>query len=139
MVASVAHEVNTPLTGILIQTQLLLSQEFDEATKRSLQVILTETERITKIVQDCLSAVRHRRPEKESTNINEILERVIKLCAYEFRVHNIEVIAELEPELSGTIADIGQIQQVFLNLVINAEQAMTELNGRGRLRVLTLT
>lgn len=137
MVAGVAHEVNTPLTGILIQTQLLLAQEFDEETKKCLQMILADTERIARIVQDCLSIARHRKPVMKSSNVNEILEGVIDLRAYEFRAHNIEVIKELEPKLPGTIADIGQLQQVFLNLVINAEHAMTESYGRGRLRVLT--
>jgi two-component system NtrC family sensor kinase len=135
LVSGVAHELNNPLTGITGFAQLLLARELDESTKRDVETIYDEAERASKIVQNLLSFARRKRAEKELVNLNVLLERVLELRTYDFRVKNIDVELELDPELPETMVDADQIQQVFLNVVINAEQAMLSAHGQGTLTV----
>lgn len=135
LVSGVAHEINNPLTGTLIQAQLLLRKENDETTRQSLEMIKTETERAAKIVQNLLSFARQGTPQRQNGNVNEIIHRVINLRAYDLRLHNILVTMELAPDLPDIMVDDGQLQQVFLNLVNNAEHAMLEANGKGHIRI----
>ena len=135
LVSGVAHELNNPLTGIMGFAQLLLARELDERTQRDVETIHTEAERASKIVQNLLSFARRKRAEKEMANVNTLLERVLELRSYDLRVKNIEVVLDLDPNLPETMVDADQIQQVFLNVIINAEQAMLAAAGRGTLTV----
>ncbi|MCH8993793.1 MAG: response regulator [Chloroflexi bacterium] len=135
LVSGVAHELNNPLTGIMGFAQLLLARELDERTRRDVGTIHTEAERASKIVQNLLSFARRKRAEKELANLNVLLERVLELRIYDLRVKNIELELDLDPKLPETMVDTDQIQQVFLNVIINAEQAMLAGHGRGTLKV----
>jgi two-component system NtrC family sensor kinase len=137
LVSGVAHELNNPLTGIMGFSQLLLARDLDEATRRDIDTIYAEAERAAKIVQNLLSFARRRRADKEIVNLNVLLERVLELRNYDLRVKNIDVELDLDPKLPETMVDANQIQQVFLNVVINAEQAMLAEQDVGKLTVQT--
>jgi signal transduction histidine kinase len=137
LVSGVAHELNNPLTGIMGFAQLLLQRDLDESTRRDMETIYGEAERAAKIVQNLLSFARRRHAEKELVNLNVLLERVLELRNYDLRVKNIELALQLDAKLPETMVDANQIQQVFLNLVINAEQAMLSARGEGKLTVRT--
>jgi len=111
---------------------------FDEKISRDLERIHNEARRAAKVVENLLTFARRRgEPKKEYLDINEILGRTLELRAYELRTSNIELLVELSPGLPKIIGDFGQIQQVFLNIILNAEQAMTEANGGGKLTIRT--
>jgi len=137
LVSGVAHELNNPLTGIMGFAQLLLQRDLDDTTKRDMETIYAEAERAAKIVQNLLSFARRRRADKELVNLNVLLERVLELRNYDLRVKNIDLDLRLDPKLPETMVDADQIQQVFLNLIINAEQAVLSARGEGKLTVRT--
>jgi len=137
LVSGVAHELNNPLTGIMGFAQLLLLKELDETARRQVETIYGEAERASKIVSNLLTFARRRRAQKEPANLNTLIERVLELRHYDLRVRNIDVELELDPALPETMADTNQIQQVLLNIIINAEQAMRGEGGAGTLRIRT--
>jgi two-component system NtrC family sensor kinase len=99
------------------------------------ETIQGEAERAAKIVQNLLSFARRRKAEKELVNLNTLLERVLELRSYDLRLKNITLDLELDPQLPRTMADPDHIQQVFFNIVTNAEHAMLEAHGQGHLIV----
>jgi len=136
LISGVAHELNNPLTGVLGFSQLLLTTpELPEEMKTSLETINKEAERARRIVKNLLTFARQRRPEKMKARINDVILRVLELRSYEMRVSNIHVEKKLEQQLPPILIDEHQIQQVFMNLIINAEQAMLEAHGRGKFEV----
>jgi len=136
LAAGVAHELNNPLAAIQAFAQFLAeNHSLDEATKRDVQTIYKEAQRASRITSNLLSFARRHKPEKELIAINEIIARSLELHAYQLKVNNIEVVVEADPDLPMTMADSQQIHQVFVNLIRNAEQAMTEAHGGGTLRV----
>jgi two-component system NtrC family sensor kinase len=138
LISGIAHELNNPLTGVMGYSQLLqLRKDLDDRAKDSLLKINNLALRCQKIVQNLLSFARKQKPERVLCDINEILGKTIELRNYEFQVNNIELIAELNRDLPKTIADAHQLQQVFLNVITNAEQAMLEAHGRGQLTIRT--
>jgi two-component system NtrC family sensor kinase len=94
-------------------------------------------ERASKIVKNLLTFARQEKPERKVTDVNLVLKRTLELRAYELKVSNIEVSTELTEDLPETMADPHQLQQVFLNLIVNAEQAMIDAHGKGLLRIST--
>jgi CheY-like chemotaxis protein len=104
--------------------QLLLLRDLDEAERRQVETIYSEAERASKIVQNLLTFARRRRAQKEPANLNTLIERVLELRNYDLRVRNIETELDLDAALPETMVDANQLQQVFLNIIINAEQAM---------------
>jgi len=135
LVSGVAHELNNPLTGIMGFAQLLLTRDMDERSRHEVETIQGEAERAAKIVQNLLSFARRGKAEKEQVNLNTLLERVLELRSYDLRLKNITLDLELDPELPQTMADPDQIQQVFFNIITNAEHAMLEAHGQGSLIV----
>ncbi len=136
LISGIAHELNNPLTGVMGYSQLLqLRKDIDDRAKESLLKINNLALRCQKIVQNLLSFARKQKPERTLCDLNEILEKTVELRSYELQVNNIEIVRELDRHLPSTIADSHQLQQVFLNIITNAEQAMLETNGRGRLIV----
>ena len=138
LVSGVAHELNNPLTGIMGFAQLLLARDLDEKTEGDVETIYREAERAAKIVQNLLSFARRKRTEKEPANLNSLLERVLELRNYDLQVKSIDLELQLDPKLPETMVDANQIQQVFLNLIINAEQAILAEKERGTLKVRTM-
>jgi len=128
LAGGVAHEINNPLMVILGRTELMLMDEgLPEGINRNLETIRLETERIADIVQGLLTFSRKSRQEKmETLNLNEVLERTLMLNEHQLTIGNVRVKKELDPTLPPIQANAGQLQQVFMNLIINAHHAMPD-------------
>jgi PAS domain S-box-containing protein len=138
MAAGVAHEINNPLTGVLGFSQMLLEKEnVPDEIKAELRLIVDGSQRVADIVKRLLTFARQTKPVKTLTNINELIDNTLKLREYVLKTVNINVVTRFDPELPWSIADPGQLQQVFLNLIVNAEQAMKTAHGRGTLTITT--
>ena len=137
LVSGVAHELNNPLTGVMGFAQLLLTRELDETARAQVQTIYDEAERAAKIVQNLLSFARRRKPTKEMADLNALLQRVLELRSYDFTVRNISLDMTLDTRLPRVWVDPDQIQQVFFNVIKNAEQAMIDAHAGGSLTVVT--
>jgi two-component system NtrC family sensor kinase len=135
LVSGVAHELNNPLTGVTGFAQLLLSRNLDQQTRRDVETIYGEAQRAAKIVENLLSFARRRKAQKGLVNLNALLERVLELRSYDLRVKNIDLELDLDPRLPRTMADPDQIQQVFFNVITNAEHSILSARGQGKLRV----
>jgi len=133
LVSGVAHELNNPLSGVLGLAQLLLSEEVPDGMRGDLETICQQALRCQKIVQNLLTFARKHKPQKNYVGINGILRSTVALRAYQLKVDNIELVMELDDNLPPTMADYHQMQQVFLNLLNNAYEAMVEHRGRGKL------
>lgn len=134
-ISGVAHELNNPLATILSWSERLSERPLDEATKRGIDVILGEAERAARIVKNLLTFARKRQSTRHLIDINHVVRETLALRSYEQHVSNIVVIEALAGGLPQVFADAHQIQQVLLNLIINAEHAMLTANGRGSLVV----
>jgi signal transduction histidine kinase/ActR/RegA family two-component response regulator len=135
LVSGVAHELNNPLTGVMGFAQLLLARDIDETSRAQVRTIYGEAERAAKIVQNLLSFARRRKPAKEMADVNALLAQVLELRSYDFAIRNISLDMELDQRAPRCWVDPDQVQQVFFNVVKNAEQAMIEARGAGRLTV----
>ena len=137
-ISGVAHELNNPLATILSWAERLSQKTtLDPSVRRGLETILGESERAARIVRNLLTFARKRQTTRVMVDVNQIVRETLALRAYEQRVSNMTVIDALAAGLPQVFADGHQVQQVLLNLVINAEQAMLSANGRGVLVVRT--
>ncbi len=136
-ISGIAHELNNPLATILTWAERLTHRQADEQTRRGLGVILSESERAARIVRNLLTFARKRHTTRTMVDVNRIVEETLTLRSYEQRVTNIAVIPALAAGLPAVFADPHQLQQVLLNLIINAEQAMLSSHGHGTLVVRT--
>ncbi|MBI3448046.1 MAG: response regulator [Acidobacteria bacterium] len=134
LVSGVAHELNNPLAGVVGYSQLLLKEDAGEKVRRGLEKINREAERCKKIVQNLQTFARKRTPQKEYIGVNGIVESSLELRSYQLRVDNIGVETDLDPGLPKTMGDFHQLQQVFINILVNAHQAMMERGG-GKLKI----
>jgi two-component system NtrC family sensor kinase len=137
LVSGVAHELNNPLTGVMGFAQLLLTRDLEDTVRAQIQTIYGEAERAAKIVQNLLSFARRRKPTKEMADINALLQRVLELRSYDFTIRNIALDLTLDPRMARVWVDPDQVQQVFFNVIKNAEQAMIDSAGGGKLTVVT--
>jgi len=138
LVSGVAHEVNNPLAAILGFTDLLLENpEVPGSAREDLQIILQETQRTKDIVQDLLSFARQRPVQRELVQVNSVLRQTIKLRSYDFASHGVEVVEDFEEALASALGDSQQLQQVFLNILNNAYDAVQEAGQRGRIKIHT--
>jgi len=137
LAAGVAHEINNPLTGVIGFSHLILSRDIPDDIKQDLQIIHSEAQRVARIVENLLVFAHQRKTGRESVNVNEIVTKILEIRSYEMKVNNIEVETHLNPELPPTMADTGQLQQVFLNIVLNAEYFMVKAHSKGKLIVKT--
>ena len=136
-VSGIAHELNNPLTAIMGYAQLLLGHGLGPAQLSEAKKVYQEAERARRIVKNLLYFARESTPERTGVDINEIMGRTLALRSYELRVENIVVDCKLDRTLPQTLADPYQLQQVVLNLVINAEQALLEGRGEGHIEIRT--
>jgi PAS domain S-box-containing protein len=140
LAAGIAHELNNPLTAIQGFAQLLtINDSLDDTAKKGVHTIYKEAQRATRITSNLLSFARRHDTQKSLISINEALEETLDLRAHPLKVNNIELVTELQPNLPKTVADFQQMKEVFINIINNAEQAMLETHGRGRLLVRTTT
>jgi len=136
LIAGVAHELNNPLTAVMGYAQLLeTTEEVDESIRSDLSKIYMQAQRAAKIVQNLLTFARQHKAERQLVCVNELIERTLEMRIYQLRVENIEVTTKLANQELGTLADPNQLQTVFLNLINNAQDAMTSYRGRGHLTV----
>ena len=138
LISGVAHELNNPLTAILGYSQLLTSsgQMGPQGVEYS-EKLYKQAQRTHRIVQNLLSFARQHKPERVPVQLNLILEETLALRDYDLRMNHIRVHLELAPDLPYTSADPHQLQQVFLNMVNNAVDAMLEHSNEGDLWVRT--
>ena len=138
LVSGVAHEVNNPLAAILGFTDLLLENpEMPSSAREDLQIILRETQRTKDIVQDLLSFARQRPVQREPVQVNAVLRQTLKLRTYDFASHGVEVTEEFDESLAPAMGDPQQLQQVFLNILNNAYDAVQETGRRGHISIRT--
>jgi PAS domain S-box-containing protein len=138
LVSGVAHEVNNPLTAILGFADLLMENtELPESARKDLRVILQEAQRTKQIVQNLLSFARQMPPQRKPVQLNSILRRTVQLRVYDFHSHGVTVIERLEQELPYVIGDSHQLQQVFLNILNNAWDAVRETGRPARIEIMT--
>jgi signal transduction histidine kinase/HD-like signal output (HDOD) protein/ActR/RegA family two-component response regulator len=134
MAAGAAHEINNPLAVISGRAQMLLKNEKDEKKAKSLRLIVEQTRRASKILTDLMGFARPAMPKAEPTNVNFVINHVLSMVENQLRLKNIECVRELAQGMPKILADKHQLEQVFLNIVLNAEHAMEE---KGSLTVST--
>ena len=138
LVSGVAHEVNNPLTAILGFADLMAGDHaMPENARRDLNVIIQEAQRTKQIVQNLLSFARQMPPQRQPVQLNSILRRSLQLRAYDFANHGVEVVQHYQEALPDVIGDSHQLQQVFLNIINNAYDAVTEIGRPGRIEIFS--
>ena len=135
MIGGVAHELNNPLTSILGVGELLQDATTDETARKQLGMLQQQARRAAEIVQNLTYFSRPPAPGKSKMNLVEVVERTLNLHAYSLRKNNITVDFLKEAGLPYALGDPHQLMQVFLNLILNAEQAIREIRDRGTLRI----
>ncbi len=127
MAAGIAHEINNPLAGVLLYSSNMIKKvPKGDALEEGLQVIIDETIRCRKIIQELLEFSKGREPTKVPTNINDIIGKALNILENEFLLNRIDMDKSLAPDLPDIMADGSQMEQVFVNLLLNAVQAVPE-------------
>jgi len=135
LAANVAHELNNPLQGIVTYSHLLLERtSIDESTKQSLQKIVVQANRSRDIIRGLLDFSRQRKPDKTLCNINNLLQESLSFLENQALMHNIQITTQLDNDLPSIVIDPSQVQRVFINIIVNAAEAM---NGNGKLSITT--
>jgi two-component system, NtrC family, sensor kinase len=138
LVSGVAHEVNNPLTAILGFADLLMENPgLTDNARKDIRVILQEAQRTKQIVQNLLSFARQMPPQRNPVQLNAILRRTIQLRSYDFASHGVDVVEHLDEQLPDIIGDAHQLQQVFLNILNNAYDAVHETGRPARIEIMT--
>jgi two-component system NtrC family sensor kinase len=130
LAAGVAHEINNPLTGVLSYGSFLLKRAEDKPEfKADLEVIVRETKRCREIVKGLLDFARQSPPEKHACDITEIVERAVRIVQTQLAAHRVELQKNLRTDLPKILADANQLQQVIVNLLLNANDAIGKGGG----------
>jgi PAS domain S-box-containing protein len=137
LTAGVAHELNNPLTSVIGYSVLLLERDLPADIKDDITIIHNEGERAARIVGNLLTFARKQGEQKSLTDINEIIERTLALRTSEFRLNNIKTITSFAEDLPELLVNSFQLQQVFLNIIINAEYFMLKAHNKGTLTIIT--
>ncbi|HEV2731820.1 MAG TPA: GAF domain-containing protein [Terriglobales bacterium] len=135
LIAGVAHELNNPLTAILGYAQLLESEGLGQRAADFVGKLFKQAQRTHRVVQNLLSFARQRTPEKQQVDVRKVLQETLGLRDYDLRVNNIKLEPEFDPDLPAVTADPHQLEQVFLNVINNAVDAMLEAGKGGSLKV----
>jgi len=137
LVSGVAHELNNPLSVIVGYGQLLLAREVPAAVLRPIELMVAQADRMAKIVRNLLLFARQRPAERMPVNLNEVLDQTLALRLNQMQISAIAVDKKFARGLPSVLADPHQLEQVFLNLLLNAEQAMLEAKHGGRIILTT--
>jgi two-component system NtrC family sensor kinase len=133
--ANVAHELNNPLQGIVTYSHLLLESKCQEdAETDSLQKIVIQANRCRDIIRGLLDFSRQRKPDKTLCDVNDVLKDCVSLLEKQAQFQNIQITYDLQADLPKAIIDPSQIERVFINLIVNAADAM---DGSGQLTIST--
>jgi PAS domain S-box-containing protein len=135
--SGIAHELNNPLTSVIGFSQLLMEGDVPANMKEDLGIVYSEAQRAAAIVKNLLTFARKHAPVKQLSQVNTVIEDVLRLRAYEQKVNNIAVENRLSPNLPEIMIDHFQMQQVFLNIMVNAEFAMQDAHHKGKLVITT--
>ncbi len=131
LAAGVAHEINNPLTGVLTYSSFLLKRtQNNPEMQEDLKVIVRETKRSREIVKSLLDFARQSVPKKNEADLNEIIDRAISVVASQLTASHIKIVKELSDDIPKVTVDANQIQQVFINLIVNASDAIGEKGGK---------
>jgi PAS domain S-box-containing protein len=138
LVSGVAHEVNNPLTAILGFADLLMENpELPETARKDMRVILQEAQRTKQIVQNLLSFARQMPPQRTAVQLNAILRRTVQLRSYDFNSHGVDIVEHLDEGLPEVMGDAHQLQQVFLNILNNAYDAVHDVGRPPRIEIMS--
>jgi PAS domain S-box-containing protein len=138
LISGVAHELNNPLTAILGYSQLLQSEDsVDPRGADYLDKLYKQAQRTHHIVQNLLSFARQHKPQRAPVQLNQILEETLALREYDLKLNNIVVHRQFDPNMPVTPGDFHQLEQVFLNILNNAVDAIREKEGPGELWIQT--
>lgn len=135
LISGVAHELNNPLTAILGYAQLLESEKLDARVQEFIQKLYKQAQRTQKIVQNLLSFARQHKPQRVHVDLRSVMEDTIALRDYDLKVNNITVQRDFEAVLPSVIVDPHQLEQVYLNIINNAADAMLDGRNGGTLRI----
>ncbi|MET0011298.1 PAS domain S-box protein [Dehalococcoides mccartyi] len=131
MAAGLAHELNNPLTSVIGFSELLQEKKLPEDLQRDIQIISQEALRAAEVIRNLLAFARRHEPSKDWVDMNVLIHKVLDICNYEQRVNNIHIVTNLDADLPEIKADYFQMQQVLLNIIINAEYFITKAHGEG--------
>ena len=130
LAAGVAHEINTPLTAVLTNSSYLLKRSQGQPeTRDDLQIIVSETIRCREIVKSLLEFARQTVPKKRKADLNQIIQRAATVVENQLSMNQVELVMDLDEKLPNVTVDANQIQQVFINLIVNASDAIGEGGG----------
>jgi two-component system NtrC family sensor kinase len=135
LIAGVAHELNNPLTAILGYAQLLEGAGLDQRSAEYVRKLFKQAQRTHRVVQNLLSFARQRKPQKQEVDLRKVLEESLMLREYDLKVNNVSLEREIPEDMPSVIGDPHQLEQVFLNIVNNALDAMVESSSKGVLKV----
>jgi two-component system NtrC family sensor kinase len=138
-VAGVAHELNNPLAAVVGFSEVLKQGTADEKSRRCAETILKAALRCKRIVQSLLSFARREQPERKLVSLNTVIKTVLEIVGYSLSTSNVEVVTQLEPTLPLVLVDAGQIQQVLINIINNANEAIEAGGQPGRIQITTET
>jgi len=136
-VAGVTHELNNPLTAVIGFAELLQNANLNEEHRGYVRRIVDGVGRCHKIVRSLLSFARKHRPERKLSSLNDLVENTLSFVQYEFRTSNLQIVRKLDPTLPSILVDPNQLQQVFLNILNNARQAVEDFRHDGQMEVTT--
>jgi two-component system NtrC family sensor kinase len=139
LIAGVAHELNNPLTAILGYAQLLETEGLNTRAQDYVGKLFKQAQRTHRVVQNLLSFARQRKPQRDEVDIRRVLDETLALRDYDLKVNNIAVEKDVPAEPATVIADAHQIEQVFLNIINNAVDAILETGQTGKLRIRITT
>jgi PAS domain S-box-containing protein len=135
LIAGVAHELNNPLTAILGYAELLESEGLSERPADYVSKLFKQAQRTHRVVQNLLSFARQRKPQREEVDVRKVLDETLALRDYDLKVNNINVTREVPFEPAMVVADPHQIEQVFLNIINNAVDAILETGRTGKIKI----
>jgi len=135
LIAGVAHELNNPLTAILGYAQLLETEGLNQRAQDFVTKLFKQAQRTHRVVQNLLSFARQRKPQRDEVDIRKVLEETLTLRDYDLKINNIKVERDVPSEAAMVVADPHQLEQVFLNIINNAVDAILETGRSGALRI----